>query len=205
MKDSTPAEKARIEKEQAQMRAAILDVHHQFAWFECGFAWLLRNALRAAHPDAASHIYFSPAATETRIRIVDSVLRLTVAGHRYGDRFLVQWDRIMNRAARIRKTRNEIIHGQIVEVRLPASKTSKVRLVAVLADTERTIRQQENPKQYPGMSPNDVRQNAESMKDLSRDGLLAQQFIDAVWEADDAASLQILIELESRHQKDGRT
>ncbi len=204
MAESEADERARMTREYERMQAAILDGHHAWAWFECGFAWLLRNALRSDHPDAAGHIYFAPAATETRLAIVDAVVRLVVTDHPLEERFLVQWAGVLNRAGRIRQTRNTIIHGQVVGVRRYPKDRSRTRLVAVLADTRRTIEQQRG-RQLPGLSINDVRQNAEAMKRMGEDTLLVQQFVDAVWAGDDATSLQRLAELEARHRTDSRT
>jgi len=198
------SEDARLRREHADMQAAILHVHRAYAWFECGFAWLLRNALRSPLPDAAEHIYFAPSATEIRIAVVDSVVRLLVADHPLGGRFLAQWARLLNSAARIRTTRNAISHGQIVGFRRGPNDRQRTRLVAVLADVKRTLDQRRG-SQLPGLSINDVRQNAEAMDRLGEDMLLVQQFVDAVWTNDAATSLQRLVELEARRPIDSRT
>ncbi len=123
---------------------------------ENAMASLLKSLLGWTDQHEALHIYFAPSNTETRFKIVDTIVRLRWDGYTIHD-LKSEWASVMLAVGRAKETRNRIAHG---EVQGPGRKQKdgtwvhQARLVASSLDISR--RRKEPVDQWPGLSAHDV-------------------------------------------------
>jgi len=103
-------------------------------------------------------IYFKPNNTETRIGIVDSVVRFFMDRPRNTERLslLACWLRIYSKVNKIKERRNAVMHGSVATHAIGSNPTRNyVRLTHSLHDVTRTLATMRDG-QVPGKSAHDV-------------------------------------------------
>jgi hypothetical protein len=110
-------------------------------------------------------IYFKPNNTETRIGIVDAVVRFFIGtGRNNTERqwLLKCWLRIYSKINKIKERRNAIMHGSVITEATGKEDTARnhVRLTHSLHDLNRWLASRDG--QLAGMSPHDVDAVAEN-------------------------------------------
>ncbi len=190
-----------VDEQRAEFNAGIVAVHKAFAEFENRFAWLLSALLNASH-QMVVRLYFSLNATEARVGLVDAVMPVALERLQaeMRPRMEGQWRRVMDRASRARKTRNNIIHGQVLSVGTEYGEV--LRLAPLLADSGR-LSPMFASGQLPGMSANDLMQNATLLDTIAFDVASVMMVFLHADKSDWPASLQKLAELEARHPTAG--
>jgi hypothetical protein len=175
MADAPDPEIARLAAESKKMEAAILAIHWRWARLEDAMAGLLNVALAERPFDGRLDIsgdgfliYFTPTNTETRFRIVDTIIRFRFARLPLP---LGYWATLWERLGGVQGTRNRVIHGNVVTIAVPIKggprAKNHVRLTASLWDRARFDRVKRG--QLNGMSAHDVQASANAMGRLIED------------------------------------
>lgn len=167
-----------IGREHAATREGIAAAVMAWSGLENGLALLLGGIVDQGGGSLGMTIYFVPSATETRIAIVQEALAHFLAAHPDGAAVQPLLKRLMDRIARCKKTRNSIVHGNVVTV--AERGRQRVRLTAPIfdlgtgnRDAERMRRNAEmlmagdTRTQLPGISASDVQQAAENFGRLT--------------------------------------
>ena len=199
----TPEEiQKRLAAENAKMREAIFEAGQAWASLENHMALVLTavlNIVREQHSNASLAIYFAPSNSETRFAIVDAAFTcLSFPPVETHDRVMACWARFMSKAHSARGVRNKIVHGEVQNLPSPTSGRPQVRLTGQIFDLKRNeFVAAYASKQLPGMSRNDVKQNADKLWTLIKccgefEALIAAQ------RAHDPTLPEILARLEVR-------
>ena len=165
----TPEEiQKRLAAENAKMREAIFEAGQAWASLENHMALVLTavlNIVREQHSNASLAIYFAPSNSETRFAIVDAAFTcLSFPPVETHDRVMACWARFMSKAHSARGVRNKIVHGEVQNLPSPTSGRPQVRLTGQIFDLKRNeFVAAYASKQLPGMSRNDVKQNADKL------------------------------------------
>jgi hypothetical protein len=143
-----------------EMAKAIAAANTAWARIENAMATLLEKFIGYTTDNVGFHIYFATNNTETRFRIVDTLARVKMANRDVPHDLLGEWEKIHSAVYRAKETRNRIAHGLI---NTPGRKRNgkwvhQTRLMASAFDIGRS--RQEDPKQWPGMSINNVKATA---------------------------------------------
>lgn len=197
---------ARIEREiaedRARMDAAILAVVREFAALENDMSTILQELLEGSWTYAAPLIYFAPASTETRIAIVDATFKNVRWPSDLGERALHQWGRFLNRLSRTRKSRNKVVHGQVVNTANGNGHGTRQRLTPAIGDLARFMPMIHSGKPL-GMSAHDVQSIAGTIKLLRADALDFRDLLRFTRLGEIKSSLMRVEQLEARHPNSG--
>jgi hypothetical protein len=129
---------------------------------ENAMATLLEKLIGYSTDNIGTHIYFAPNNTETRFKIVDTLARVKMGAKEVPHDLISEWNSVFVALGKAKETRNRIAHG---EIQTPGLKKKgkwahQARLTASSYDIGRTWKEHK-PRQWPGMSINDVRATAD--------------------------------------------
>jgi hypothetical protein len=178
-----------------RIRGAVADVTFAWASLEDQLVGIVAASLgRMDEYAMASAIYFAPANLETRIAIVDRVVRESLHEHAIESEFLSVWATFENSLHRLRKTRNKIIHGSLLSMPIsPTNERRTVRVSSQLFDVQR--RRTHKNGQLPGLGYAEITAHRNAVSGLFN---VTATLRDIMWNINDekpAALLQILHEL----------
>jgi len=197
---------ARIEREvtedRTQMDAAILAVVREFAALENDMATILQELLEGSWTYAAPLIYFAPASTEIRVAIVDATFKNVRWPSDLRDSAFHQWKQFLNRLSHTRKSRNKVIHGEVVNTTNGNGHGTRQRLTPATGDLSRFVPMLRSGKPL-GMSAHDVQSIADTIKRHRADALDFRDLLRFTRLGEIESSLKTLEQLEARHPKAG--
>jgi hypothetical protein len=195
---------ARIEREiaedSAKMDAAILAVVREFAALENDMAAILQELLEGSWTYAAPLIYYAPASTETRVAVVNATLTNVRWPSELRDRALDQWGNFLKRLARTRKSRNKVVHGEVVNTANRNGHGTRKRLTPATGDLAQFVPMIRSGQPL-GMSAHDVQSIADNIKRLRNDAFDFRDLLRFTRLGVIEASLKTLEQLEGRHPK----
>lgn len=151
-----------------EMDQAILAVHWRWATLEDAMARLLDVSICETILDGELDssgdgylIYFAPSNTETRFKIVDTIVRSRLV--EIDTAAIAHWATILNALNRLKSTRNRVIHGQVTTCSFVkgGKRVSELRLMASLWDTAKLQRGQGGG--FDGLTAHDVQNCANAM------------------------------------------
>ena len=160
--------------ENLALREAVSEIILAWSSIEGELALILRNVIGDGPGDVASAIYFAPASSEVRIRIVDAAFTERIKPTPHGANIVDQWARFLKILSRLKDTRNAVGHGSIVTIARYGK--NHARLTAPIFDFRR-ISPALARRQLPGLSSNDIRQ---SVKRMGKAGEILTLFIQIV-------------------------
>lgn len=140
MSDPTPEEIQQLQSEWEQMRLAVSDVTIAWSSLENGLAMLLSKLIKGHGDfdhDIAFGIYFAPRSADGRIGILEAAYEYSVLQTSLDDdRLKACFAKAIEKLHKLKKKRNEIIHGNIVSEETPIKGGVKrgIRLTGPLFD-----------------------------------------------------------------------
>ncbi len=173
--DGSPAPPPAVAEDQASIaeqdaiRVAVAEVALAWANAEESMVSLLGAILNNASK-IPSAIYFTPAALEVRIDLIDNALRALLAATEVQEPLLKRWDPIMLTLASLRETRSAVTRGQIVTY--GSGSEAYYRLANTLTRFDDAHDALLRKGERPGLGPDELKLAAEAV------GAVAQQ-IDA--------------------------
>jgi hypothetical protein len=198
MTEPDPEMVAKLQAEHKALQEGILEITAAWAAIETDMAGLLRDILADPTGDVAFAIYFSPASSEVRFRIVDAgycglmgETRLKASDF---ERLIAPWRVFMDKLNRAKELRNAVAHGTIGTI--GAYGKTHVRLVPPIFNFRRIFPSVQK-RQLAGLSGHDITTGAKNMWSISEKAALFGAIARARHGSDDEALRKAILAAEA--------
>jgi hypothetical protein len=193
----------RLLAEQEAIHVGVARIVFAWAKIENWMVLLLQRILKHESHEIASAIYFTPAALEVRIKLVNAALEALVARKAVGTPLLKEWKTILNTLNRLRKTRNKIAHGDITVFHPIGGPPPVARLTPpMMVNQDEAIQEWVRTRKLPGLGSNELTNSVNALMQVEKRIIRFWNFVDLIHEDAHATLLQKLGEVadENRSQ-----